>query len=115
MFYSKSTNGFYSREIHGDNIPADAVEIAPEQHAALLEGQSQGKRIQADENGYPFLADPPAPTEEELQVVKNQEARAYLNSTDWYVIRNQETGVAIPEEIAIKRQEAREQIIEVSA
>lgn len=114
MFYSKTTGGFYDIKIHGDNIPADAVEITNEQHAALLEGQSQGKRIQADENGYPFLADPPAPTEEELQVVKNQEARAYLAATDWYVIRNQETGVAIPEEIAIKRQEAREQIIEVS-
>lgn len=115
MFYSKTKGGFYDTAIHGDKIPDDAVEITAAEHAALLEGQSQGKRIQADENGYPFLADPPAPTEEELQVVKNQEARAYLNSTDWYVIRNQETGVAIPEEIAIKRQEAREQIIEVSA
>ena len=115
MFYSKTTNGFYSHEIHGDAIPSDAVEITAEEHFALLEGQSQGKRIQADKNGYPFLADPPAPTEEELQVIRNQEARAYLNSTDWYVIRHQETGVAIPEEIAIKRQEAREQIIEVSA
>ena len=115
MLYSKSTGGFYDREIHGDNIPADAVEITAEEHAALLEGQSQGKRIQADENGYPFLADPPAPTEEELQVIRNQEARAYLTSTDWYVTRHQETGVVIPEEIAIKRQEAREQIIEVSA
>lgn len=115
MFYSKSTNGFYSRATHGDAIPADAVEITAEEHAALLEGQSQGKRIVADENGFPMLVDPPAPNEEELQVIKNQEARAYLSSTDWYVIRHQETGVAIPEEIAIKRQEAREQIIEVSA
>lgn len=115
MFYSSQTGGFYDRAIHGDNIPADAVEITADEHRTLLEGQSQGKLIQSDENGYPLLADPPAPTEEALQVVKNQEARAYLTSTDWYVIRHQETGVAIPEEIAIKRQEAREQIIEVSA
>ena len=27
MFYSKSTGGFYDTAIHGDNIPADAVEI----------------------------------------------------------------------------------------
>jgi len=114
MLYSANTGGFYDTAIHGDNIPADAVEITAAEHAALLEGQSQGKVIVADENGYPILVDPPAPTEEELQVVKNQEARAYLASTDWYVIRHQETGVAIPEEIAIKRQEAREQIIEVS-
>ena len=115
MFYSKTTGGFYTREIHGDNIPADAVEITAEQHSELIEDQCQGKRIVADEAGHPVLADPPAPTDEEMQVVRNQEARAYLTSTDWYVIRNQETGVAIPEEIAIKRQEAREQIIEVSA
>lgn len=112
MFYSKSTGGFYTIEIHGDSIPSDAVEITATEHSVLLQGQSQGQRIQADENGYPFLADQPTLNEEELQVVKNQEARAYLASTDWYVIRNQETGVAIPEEIAIKRQEAREQIIE---
>ena len=42
MFYSKSTGGFYSRAIHGDNIPADAVEITDEEHRELLEGQSRG-------------------------------------------------------------------------
>lgn len=66
MYYSKSTNGFYTREIHGDNIPEDAVEITTEEHAALLEGQSQGKLIQADANGRPVLVDPPPPTEAEL-------------------------------------------------
>lgn len=59
MLYSKSTSGFYSRDIHGDNIPADAVEITAEEHAALLEGQSQGKVISADEEGNPILIDPP--------------------------------------------------------
>lgn len=66
MFYSKSTGGFYSAEIHGDAIPSDAVEITVEEHAALLEGQSQGKRIQADANGKPVLADPPATTPEQI-------------------------------------------------
>lgn len=61
MFYSKSTGGFYDRAIHGDNIPADAVEITAEQHAALLTGQSEGKRIVADANGYPILVDPQLP------------------------------------------------------
>jgi len=66
MFYSKSTGGFYASEIHGDNIPADAVEITEAEHAALLEGQSQGKRIVADENGRPILQDPPPPTAEQI-------------------------------------------------
>lgn len=66
MFYSKSTGGFYTYEIHGDSIPYDAVEITEAEHAALLEGQSQGKRIVADENGRPILQDPPPPTAEQI-------------------------------------------------
>ena len=66
MFYSKSTGGFYAREIHGDNIPADAVEITDAEHAALIEGQSQGKVIVADESGRPVLKDPPPPTHEQI-------------------------------------------------
>lgn len=66
MFYSKSTGGFYSTEIHGDNIPSDAVEITNEQHQALIDGQSQGKMIQADANGRPALVDPPPPTTEQI-------------------------------------------------
>ncbi len=59
LFYSPGTNWFYKSDIHGDNIPSDAVEITAEQHAALLQGQSQGLVITADENGYPVLIDPP--------------------------------------------------------
>lgn len=66
MFYSKQTGGFYSSAIHGDNIPDDAVEITSEQHSALLEGQSQGKIISADEDGHPILIDPPPPTTEQI-------------------------------------------------
>ena len=60
-------------------------------------------------------------TEEEATLIRNktplratidpvEEAKYYLYSTDWYIIRQQETGKAIPEEIAIKRKEAREKI-----
>lgn len=62
MFYSKTTGGFYSREIHGDNIPDDAVEITAKEHADLLAAQSTGKFIQADQNGKPVAVDPPKPT-----------------------------------------------------
>lgn len=62
MFYSKSTGGFYTAEIHGDNIPADAVEITEVEHAALIEGQSMGKHIVAGESGRPILQDPHPPT-----------------------------------------------------
>ena len=58
MFYSPSTKGFYDTTIHGANIPSDAVEITAEQHAALLEGQSNGQQIVPDANGRPILVDP---------------------------------------------------------
>jgi len=110
MFYSAQTNGFYTPEIHGDNTPADAVEITREQHAALLEGQSQGKVIASDSKGRPVLQDPPKPTPEQLQEQANAEARAYLASTDWYVVRQTETGKKTPVEVTKKRQEARDSI-----
>lgn len=62
MFYSKSTGGFYNREIHGSNIPSDAVEITTDEHAALLVAQSAGKIIRSDQNGKPIAVDPPKPT-----------------------------------------------------
>lgn len=66
MKYSKSTNGFYDEAIHGSNIPDDAVDITAMEHAALLEGQSQGKIISADKNGKPVLKGPPPPTPEQI-------------------------------------------------
>ena len=66
MFFSALTGGFYTREIHGDNIPDDAVGITTEEHQALLEGQSKGKIISADKNGKPVLKDPPPPTPEQI-------------------------------------------------
>jgi len=67
-YYAASTNGFYSKEIHGDEIPADSVEITDEEWIALLEGQEKGKLITADKKGNPILQDYPAPTAD--QVIK---------------------------------------------
>lgn len=90
MLYAKSTGGFYDPSIHGDNIPADAVEIADADHAALLDGQSRGKRIVADFDGNPALADPPAPTASEIwESIKAERDRrtetgGYLVGDKWY-------------------------------
>ena len=88
MFYSKLTGGFYTTEIHGDNSPADAVEITAEQHAALLDGQSQGKVIAADENGYPVLIDPPVPTTEQLAATARAERDRLIESVRWRIERH---------------------------
>jgi len=86
MFYAKSTNGFYDAAIHGDNIPADAVEITVEEHQALLEGQSQGKIISADKNGKPVLKDPPPPTPE--QIIAQYDAAVQQRLDDFAKTRN---------------------------
>lgn len=69
MFYSPSKNGFYDPAVHGDNIPADAVAITHEQHQALIDGQSAGKVIAADANGFPVLQDPPPPPPPDPKIV----------------------------------------------
>ena len=55
-FYSRSTRGFYRKDIHGDRMPADVVPVTEEQHAALMRGQEQGiGEIGPDELGRPTL------------------------------------------------------------
>lgn len=58
------------------------------------------------EGNTPEPADVPDP-----QIAINEEARAYLNSTDWYVVRQAETGIPIPQDILDARQAARSRII----
>lgn len=86
MFYSQTTGGFYASEIHGDNIPSDAVEISTEDHAALLAGQLEGKRIVADANGRPTLQDPPPPTIE--QIIAQYDAAVQQRLDDFAKTRN---------------------------
>lgn len=49
--------------------------------------------------------------EEAQRAADNTEARAYLASTDWYVIRLQETGQPVPEDVLASRAAAREKVI----
>ncbi len=79
VFYSPTIGGFYTREVHGDNIPADAVEITEAEHAALIEGQSKGQRIVADANGRPILQDPPPPTAEQIMSRLGARVRSWLD------------------------------------
>jgi hypothetical protein len=81
MFYAKSTHSFYDAAIHGDSIPADAVEITAEKHASLLDAQSRGRLIAADEFGYPEAIDPPGPTYEQIVVGLTADIQAHLDAT----------------------------------
>lgn len=79
MFFSASTGGFYIVDIHGDNMPADVVEITAEQHADLLEGQSKGMMIIAGADGHPVLVDPPAPAPLTVEQIEALRLAAYAD------------------------------------
>lgn len=77
-------------------LHADAVEITPEQHAALMAGQAEGKQITADENGHPILVDPPAPTPEQLAATARAKRDRLIESVRWRIERyNDELALGI--------------------
>lgn len=62
--YSASTSGFYDSDIHGENVPADAVPISPARHAELLDAQAEGARIVPGKGGRPAIDNRPPPAAE---------------------------------------------------
>jgi hypothetical protein len=99
--------GWYSHDVHGDNIPTPNVEV---------EESVWQSAININANCYEedlFIVKDfrtQAEIDQQIQDDINSEALAYLASTDWYVIREQETGVVTPEDIKTARAEARERI-----
>lgn len=64
-FYSASKRGFFHPAINPrDTIPADAVAITEQDHAALMSAQSSGKAILPDPDGRPIATDQPLPDAE---------------------------------------------------
>ena len=59
----------------------------------------------------------PAPEHTDAEIAANTQAeltatsQAYLASTDWYITRHAETGVAVPDEITTARAAAREAVV----
>lgn len=93
--YSNTTNGFYPEALKEDYIKAgtwqiDTVEITTEEHAALLQGQSEGKVIAADENGYPVLQDPPQPTADQMAETARAERDRLMDSVRWRIERHRD-------------------------
>lgn len=85
MYYSALTGGFYTRDIHGDAIPADAVEITADRHAALMAAQASGKAITADADGFPIASDPPLRSLEQMreQALASVVAAASMARDNW--------------------------------
>lgn len=47
-YYSPTTKGFYIKEVHGDNMPSDVIEVSKADYDLLMEGQSNGLIIHYD-------------------------------------------------------------------
>jgi hypothetical protein len=82
LYYARTTGGFYDDEVH-QSIPADAVKITPEQHAALLTGEAAGRIIFSDKKGFPVLADPEPPSDEALIAQARQWRDTEIESFKW--------------------------------
>lgn len=95
-------------------IPSNACTVEP---GPDIEGKTQHFSITLNSWYYTDIPATPAepvspPTPEDIRQQKNMEARTYLTSTDWYIIRKIETGTAVPDAILIARQAARADIID---
>jgi len=102
--------GFYLNQIEG------SVEIEDDYWQELLDGQSQGKQITSDEDGYPILSDPPSPSQSELDAREIDSLKAYLSSTDYIYPKCLELGLDVNieyAEVAQQRKEARTRIQEL--
>ncbi|WP_434705154.1 tail fiber assembly protein [Pseudomonas sp. Z1-12] len=89
MFASKTTRGFYDATIHV-SMPDDVVEVSGEKHAELLAGQSEGKVIAWDDDGFPVLIDPPLPTFAQLVQQERVWRDGELLATDQMVTRHRD-------------------------
>jgi hypothetical protein len=89
FYYSAQTKGFYTTEIHGANMPPDAVEISAALRREFLAGQAMGLVIRPPDAGHPlpWLSPPPAPPPEELAEARRAEIQAELDEIDRQSIR----------------------------
>lgn len=81
-FYSATTNAFYLSTLKPDyeaagTLPGDITEISQRWYAYLLDKQTEGKVIQANEYRQPVVADPVPPTAQALRD-KVEERKAEL-------------------------------------
>lgn len=83
MHYSKSTGGFYLPDVHGDRMPKDAIGIPDKLYRELLNGQSKGGMIVADDFGMPKLVARPGPTEKQLTDWARAVRDEKLAASDW--------------------------------
>ena len=93
--FSPSTRGFYDVAIHGDTIPADAVEISDDLHRELLEAQAKGHAIDVDARGQPVIAPverPPTRARLERLIKREAQRRIEIVAPLWRQLNDLRSG-----------------------
>jgi hypothetical protein len=91
VYFSPSTLGAYTREMHGSEMPDDVVEVTASAWQALLDDLgSSPKKMAARADGYPELIDPPSMTLEQLETLERAWRDAQLSRTDAMVLRHRD-------------------------
>jgi hypothetical protein len=101
MFYSKNTGGFYSKYIHGKEIPSDAVKITSELYLDIIQGQALGKEISSDENGMPILIDAIESNFISRQVTRAQGKSALIRAGLWQGVIDYVNSISDPVEKSV--------------
>tara|TARA_B100001287_G_scaffold149689_1_gene126045 strand:+ start:966 stop:1298 length:333 start_codon:yes stop_codon:yes gene_type:complete len=96
--------GFYDDTIH-TKIPEPNVTLTEEQWSNAVDNNCN---YIANDGSSKYVA------KEETSQEKIIGAEVFLNETDWYIIREADTGKPCPEEIKTKREEARQIISDLS-
>ncbi|EKB14529.1 tail fiber assembly protein [Aeromonas veronii] len=100
IYCAESTGGFYDTDIHGKDIPVDAMEISKAERARLLAGQSSGKFI-AFKDGIPYLVDPVPPSAHEIATAEQSACITTANQQIAIIKPAVDGGYAKPEHIQL--------------
>lgn len=82
-----------------------------EEYSQVAEWCNESNEYTIEDMGeYYAVVKNPEPSEEEINQARISELEAYLLSTDWYAIRESETGIDIPADVKQARADARAEI-----
>ncbi len=85
LYYSPSTNGFYSDDMHGDIKPQDCIEIAQSHHNALMRAQYHGLRIIPGPDGMPIATEQAKRTPEQMETAIKAERDRRMHETGYQI------------------------------
>lgn len=93
------------------NWTMNKSELNDEEYSQVAEWCNENQTHTIEDMGeYYAVVKIPEPSEEEIKQARISELEAYLLSTDWYAIRESETGIDIPTDVKQARADARAEI-----